>query len=82
MLRLTDHAASAKLKPSLRFFLDVSGLLTAADADWLAAKQFVPVTDVALNLNGGTLWQRIDVVLDQVSRPWHLSAPLPGVLTV
>lgn len=78
-LRLTDHTAPADLQPSLRFFLDASGQLTVADIDRMNADQFAPVTGVPLKLEGGTLWQRFDVVLDHTPRPWHLTVPLPAL---
>ena len=78
-IRLTSDAAPTKVAEPLRFFLDTSGQLTVSDVDQLAAVQFAPVTGVPLKLEGGTLWQRFDVVLDHAPRPWHLALSLPAL---
>ena len=78
-LHLTSATAPTRVAQSLQFFLDTSGQLTVADVEQLAAGQFAPVTGVPLRLEGGTLWQRFDVVLDHTPRPWHLAIPLPAL---
>ena len=78
-VRLTSEAAPQKITDSLQFFLDTSGQLTVADIDQLASGQFAPVTGVPLKLEGATLWQRFDVVLDHASRPWHVALALPAL---
>ena len=77
-LRLTSATAPTPVTESLQYFLDISGQLTVADID-LAAGQFAPATGVPIRLDGGTLWQRFDVVLDHTPRPWHVTVPLPAL---
>lgn len=77
-LRLTSATAPTPVTESLQFFLDTSGQLTVADVD-LAAGQFSRATGVPIRLDGGTLWQRFDVVLDHTPRPRHVTVPLPAL---
>ena len=79
VLRLTDRAAPASVEASLRFLVDPSGQLTVADVDQMTADQFSPATHAPLKLDDGTLWQRLDAVLSNTARPWHLVVPLPAL---
>ncbi len=79
VLRLSADASPRKVTESLQFFLDTSGQLTVQEVDQLTAGRFAPAAGVPMRLEGGTLWQRFDVVLDQGSRPRHLALDLPAL---
>ena len=77
VLRLTDPVGPVSVGPILESFLDPSGKLTLTDIEQLPEREFSRGPQKPVNLAGGTLWQRFDVVLDHTSRPWYLAVPLP-----
>jgi diguanylate cyclase (GGDEF)-like protein len=79
VLRLTDPVGPVTIGASLDSFLDPSSKLTLTDIDQMPDRQFSQAPRGPVKLDGGTLWQRFDVVLDHTSRPWYLTVPLPAL---
>ncbi len=79
VLRLTDPVGPVSIGAAMDSFLDPSGMLTLTDIDQMPDRQFSQAPRGPVKLDGGTLWQRFDVVLDHTSRPWYLTVPLPAL---